>query len=197
MHFAQIWVESTALPLFFSGSPKSMIIKMVFFWVGSRQSQHFAVSLEFQLEKSNDFLDHWSSEWLRKKAIGISIYYRRSALVQAGITPKRETRRGSKPRSFAMPSMSLTVLQREMRGAGDWQVCELLRFEGRCPTLSWFLMWSDNAFQVSRGCCIISYTPFELHTFIHPLNTITKIDLLPDIGLGSWDTVAQRADSGE
>lgn len=83
---------------------------------------------------------------------------------------------------------------------GDWQVCELIRFEGRCSTLSWVLMWSDNAFQVSRGCCMISYTPFELHTFIHSFIHSTRSQSLiycPDIGLGSWDTVTQRADREE
>lgn len=33
MHFAQIWVEYAALLQFFTGSPKSIIIKITLLWV--------------------------------------------------------------------------------------------------------------------------------------------------------------------
>lgn len=79
-----------------------------------------------------------------------------------------------------------------MRSVGDWQVCELLRFKGRCLPFSWFLCG-----QIMLLKCPDVIHPFKPHAFIHPFETIAQINLLPDTALGSCDTVAQRTDSGE
>lgn len=80
-----------------------------------------------------------------------------------------------------------------MRSVGDWQVCGLLRFKGRCLPFFLVSLRSDNAFQVSRcdrfhSSCMLAFIRSRLSQ---------RLNLLPDTALGSGDAVAQRTDRGE